>query len=102
MEKIYVKDYEIVDDEVFDGDLETVISNLRDKVNELQLKNCKNFIFEWHSDYDYQCVKVNFERPETDKEFKEREKKLSLKLRKGEKDLEKRRKLFEELKKEFE
>jgi hypothetical protein len=101
MEKIYVNDHIIVTEDVFSGDLETVIENLRVEVKALKEKGCKDFEFSWESDYDYQCVRLYYNRLETNEEFNLRKRKIEKKLEKETKSLQERRALYEKLKDEF-
>jgi hypothetical protein len=103
MEKIYINDYTGLEDDVFSGNLDTVIENLKNLIKDLEIKGYRNFYFYVDNDYDsYRIVKVSYERLETDRELKRREERSTVKLKRSEMNLEKKRKLFEKLKKEFE
>jgi hypothetical protein len=102
MEKIYVEANEDLELDVFEGTLEEVIENLKRIVKEFEEKEYKNIRFSWYAEYEYQTVRVDYERLETNAEFEKRRKRIEGKLKKEYGNLEKRKALYEELKKEFE
>lgn len=91
MEKKLVQENKFIDyiENLFqDATLEEVISNLKEKTKKY---NFTNFTFSvWNDD-----ISINFERYETDEEYYKR-------LENEKTSKEKRRKQYEELKKEFE
>lgn len=103
MEKIFVKDYYDVPSDTFEGDFDTIIDNLKFLVKELENnEGGKYIIFSWHYDYDYQCVRITYERLETNAQFNERRRKLEKILNRKYKSLQERKSLYEKLKEEFE
>jgi hypothetical protein len=95
MEKKIIKEHINLSHEIFNGSLEKVVENLEKEISRLKEKEYKDLVFEWHYDYGFQCIRLNYNRVETDRKLKEKIKILNRKKRK-------RKKLYLELRKEFE
>jgi len=102
MKREFVKDFIDLEEHIFCGNLSYVQKQLAFVEDNLMRKGNKEVVFDWHSDYDYQCVRAHFYRPETDDEMDKRKKRLVKKMAKLEEEKQARLDLYEELKKEFE
>jgi hypothetical protein len=101
MEKIYVKDKRIISLESLVGPADLIINKLKENISQLQLIGWKNLHFETEGDYEEVTLVLSGERLEFDEEFNKRELKIQKKIQKDYKDTEKRRSLYDTLKKEF-
>jgi len=86
-----IKGYIDLPEDTFSGTFDDVVRNIRTEVTKLEEKNYFAFTFNYHNDFDYQAVRLNYHRFETDTEYNKRIKQAKVK----------RKKLYEKLKNEF-